>query len=271
MSKTILLTGATSGIGKAAALEFIKQNCNLIIPARDIQKAESLISEATSKGKGSIRVYNCDLASQQSIKDFVKEVKNDYKSIDVLINNAGIWNPKPKKTPDSIEQTFAVNVLAPYFITSELFSLVEAGNDKKIIFTSSALNRGILHFDDLQFEKKYNGFLVYQQSKLADILLVKYFAEKLAEKNITVNCFHPGMVNTSLGDAHTKFSRTFFKLFGTAPENGAETLVYLALSSESAKISGEYFANKKVTKTSPYSCEIQNAYKLVEELEKLRK
>ncbi|MEA3452332.1 MAG: SDR family NAD(P)-dependent oxidoreductase, partial [Bacteroidota bacterium] len=196
MKKTILLTGATSGIGRAATIEFYKQGHEIIIPARNKQKVDDLISAVNEKGDGKIKYYECNLASQKSLKEFVQNVKNDYSKIDVLVNNAGVWNKKIKITEEDIEETFAVNIYASYYLTQEFLPLIELGEDKRIIYTSSGLHGGKIHFDDIQFRKKYSNFLVYQQSKLALILLTKYFAQKLEEKKITVNCLHPGMVNT---------------------------------------------------------------------------
>ena len=270
MKKTILLTGATSGIGRAAAVEFYKQGFEIIIPARNKQKIDDLISETSKYENGVIKHYECDLASQKSLKKFVENVKNDYSKIDILINNAGIWNPKLRITDEDIEETFAVNIFASYFLTQEFLPLIEKGELKRIVYTSSGLHGGTINFDDIQFRKKYTSYLVYQQSKLALILLTTYFAKQLKEKEITVNCFHPGFVSTSLGASHTKFSKMFFNLFGKSSEKGAETLIYLTLNDEVENVSGEYFAKKKIVKTQAYSKDFEIAKKMVDEIEKFR-
>lgn len=270
MKKTILLTGATSGIGRAAALEFYKQGHEIIIPARNKQKIDDLISNASQKGDGKIKYYECNLASQKSLKEFVQKVKNDYSKIDVLVNNAGVWNKKLKFTEDDIEETFAVNIYASYYLTQEFLPLIELGKDKRIIYTSSGLHGGTINFDDIQYRKKYSNFLVYQQSKLAIILLTKYFAKQLKKSEIAVNCFHPGFISTSIGASHAKLSKMFFNLLGKSPDKGAETLIYLSLNDEVENVSGEYFAKKKIVKTNAYSKNKEIAKKLVDEIEKFR-
>ncbi len=269
MKKTILLTGATSGIGRAAALEFVKQGHKLLFLARNSKKAQSLISEALNLGYGSMQAYQCDLASQASVKKFAQQLKSEYQSIDILIHNAGLWNSQRIMTEDNIESTLAVNVLAPFLLTRELIDLVDAGSDKRIIFTASALHRGTIHFDDMQFKKSYTGFLAYQHSKLAVILLTKYLARELKEKNIHVNCLHPGVIASNLANNNGVFSKLFFKLIGKSPEKGAETLVYLALNDEIKSFSGEYFANKKIVKSKGETYNMEMAERLIKELEKM--
>lgn len=271
MKKIILFTGATSGIGKSAALEFIKKGHNLIIPARNKQKAEDLILEASKIGVGEIKYYDCDLSSQKSIKNFVSLVKNDFESIDILANNAGIWNNKLKLTIDNIEETFAVNVIAPYLLTELLKPLLELGAEKRIIFTASKLHGGKIHFDDLQFLKNFNGFLAYQQSKLGIILLTKYLAQKYKENYLTVNCFHPGMINTNIGSTESKFMKFIFKTFGSTTEKGAQKLLNLALNEDLSLVSGEYFSDNKIIKTKGETNNFETAVKLVEEIKSLIK
>jgi len=158
--QTVLLTDATSGIGKAAASIFSQKGYELIIPVRNTQKAQKLIADIMGAGHyGHIKTYKCDLSNLRSVKEFAAEVKKDYTKIDILINNAGIWNNQRKETEEGIEQTWAVNVLAPYLLTREILPLLEAGNEKRIIFTSSELHGGAIQFDDIEFKNKYTGFL----------------------------------------------------------------------------------------------------------------
>ncbi|MCK5536779.1 MAG: SDR family NAD(P)-dependent oxidoreductase [Bacteroidales bacterium] len=262
--KTILLTGATSGIGRAAALEFAKMGYELIVPVRNSHKAQKLIQDLmTQASGGNIKTYKCDFNSINSLKQFVEEVKTDCQKIDVLINNAGLWNKNRAESVDDIEQTFAVNVLAPYYLTRELLPLVEKGDEKRIIFTSSELHGGAINFDDIEFKKSYTGFLAYQQSKLADLLLSRQLAEKWRDNKITVNSFHPGVISTGLADGNGFLAKQFFKLFGKTPKKGAETLIYLATNSEAKKISGEYFAKSKVKNTKGNSNNMEMAAKLI--------
>lgn len=271
MKKTILLTGATSGIGKSAALELLKNGHTLIIPARNREKIVELISEASKIGDGEIKYYDCDLSSQKSIRNFVELVKSDFEAIDILVNNAGIWNNKLKLTIDNIEETFAVNVIAPYLLTELVKPLLELGAEKRIIFTASGLHGGKIRFDDIQFLKNFNSFFAYQQSKLGIILLTKYLAQKYRENYLTVNCFHPGMINTNIGLAESKFMRFFFKTLGTSAEKGAEKLLNLALNDDLSHVSGEYFSDNKIIKTKGETNNFETAVKLVEEIKSLIK
>lgn len=248
--RSILLTGATSGIGKAAAGIFSQKGYELIIPVRNTQKAQKLIADIMGAGHyGNIKTYKCDFSSLRSVKEFADEIKKDCSKIDILINNAGIWNNERKETAEGIEQTWAVNVLAPYLLTREVMPLLEAGSEKRIIFTSSELHGGAIQFDDLEFKNNYSGFLVYQQSKLADLLISNALAEKLKPLGFSVNSFHPGVISTSLGESNGFLSNMFFKIFGRKPEKGAETMIFLASDKNVREITGEYFANSKVKRT----------------------
>jgi NAD(P)-dependent dehydrogenase (short-subunit alcohol dehydrogenase family) len=248
--RSILLTGATSGIGKAAAGIFSQKGYELIIPVRNTQKAQKLIADIMGAGHyGNIKTYKCDFSNLRSVKEFADEIKKDCSKIDILINNAGIWNNERKETAEGIEQTWAVNVLAPYLLTREVMPLLEAGSEKRIIFTSSELHGGAIQFDDLEFKNNYSGFLVYQQSKLADLLISNALAEKLKPLGFSVNSFHPGVISTSLGESNGFLSNMFFKIFGRKPEKGAETMIFLASDKNVREITGEYFANSKVKRT----------------------
>jgi NAD(P)-dependent dehydrogenase (short-subunit alcohol dehydrogenase family) len=266
--KHILITGATSGIGKAAAIEFIKQGHEIIIPARNTQKAQKLISEFMALNKTlCVKTYKCDFSSLQSVKEFIVQIKKDYESIDILINNSGVWNAKRELSADNIEETFAVNVLAPYYLTKELMPLLEKGTDKRIIFTSSALHGGVINFEDIEFSQSFSGYLAYQQSKLADIFITRYLSDKYNNSGFLINCLHPGVVSSNLVHKNGFMASLFFKIFGKSPEKGAETIVYLATAEMDKSMSGFYFANKKIKKTKPYAENKEMGTRLIAVLE----
>jgi NAD(P)-dependent dehydrogenase (short-subunit alcohol dehydrogenase family) len=203
------------------------------------------------------------LSSLRSTKSACVEYKNKFKTLDVLINNAGIWNFKHKTNQEGIEETFAVNFLAPYLMTTELLDILNP-QEGRIIFTASALHQGKINFEDIEFKNVYSGVKAYRQSKLAIILLAHFLAKKLSGTGITVNCNHPGLVSTGLGREAGLFSNLLFKLLGKSPQKGADTLLYLATSDEVSKTTGEYFMDRKTTKTTSESYNLDTAARLYE-------
>jgi NAD(P)-dependent dehydrogenase (short-subunit alcohol dehydrogenase family) len=264
-SKKILLTGGTSGIGEVAAIELATRGANVVIACRNMEKGNEVVKKfnRTLTRKGSISLLKCNLSSLRSVKSACLEYKNKFKTLDVLINNAGIWNFKHKTNLEGIEETFAVNFLAPYLMTTELLNILNP-LESRIIFTASALHQGKINFEDIEFKNAYSGVKAYRQSKLAIILLAHFLAKKLSGTGITVNCNHPGLVSTGIGREAGLFSNLLFKLLGKSPQKGADTLLYLVTSDEVSKITGEYFADRKITKTTSESYNTDSATKLYE-------
>jgi len=182
----------------------------------------------------------------------------------VLIHNAGLWNFSRELSRDDIEEIFAVNFLAPLLMTSELLETMDQTIGGRIIFTSSGLHQGEVNFKDIEFKNSFSGFKAYRQSKLCIMLLTRFLAQKLSNTNLTVNCFHPGVVATDLARSGGMLSKSFFKYFGTSLEKGADTLVYLAESDEVSDISGEYFYKRKVAKSTRESYNMETAKRLME-------
>jgi NAD(P)-dependent dehydrogenase (short-subunit alcohol dehydrogenase family) len=185
----------------------------------------------------------------------------------VLINNAGVWNNSFKESPEGIEETFAVNVLAPYLLFGNFIDLLRKTNNPQMITVSSGLHFGKINFADIEYRKKFSGFHAYRQSKLAVILLTRLLSEKFSDAGIRINCMHPGVVNTQLGRHGNILFNSMFKLFGKSPEKGADTLVYLASSPDANNISGEYFENRKAKRTTAQSYDMQAAEKLLKIVE----
>lgn len=264
--KTVFITGATSGIGKFAAIDLALRGAVVIAAYRDFSKAESLIKEfnrqRTPATKGLIDLLYCDLSSIASIYNACDSLKANYKALNIVINNAGVWNWSFIKSQDGIEEIFAVNVLAPILITNNLLEIMP-NKDSKLIYTASGLHWGTINFDDIEFKTAYSGFKAYQQSKLCDIVIARYYSSLLADKGISAYSLHPGMVNTDLGRTANPIARFSFKAFGIPPEKGAETLIYLAIEDDSNLKNGEYYYKKKVAKTQAYSYDKEVANKLM--------
>ncbi len=261
--KTILITGATSGIGKATAIALAKMGATIVFTARDAQKGERAKKEIIKASNNkNVEFLQCDLASIDSIRSFCGKFKAKYRRLDVLINNAGIWNTKRKDSADGIEETFAVNYLAPFLMTNLLLDLLQKSAPSRIINVTSEFHMGTINFNDIEFKKSYSGTKAYAQSKLAVILFTRLLAKKLQGTSVTANCLHPGFVASGLSRDSGSIARTFFNLFGKRPQIGAETSVYLATSRAVENITGEYFAGKKIRKSSKESYNMETAKRL---------
>lgn len=262
--KTIVFIGGTSGIGRAAVQHFLETNHKLILLYRSHEKLKE-----TLKGfnKAVIEIP-CDLYSFESMKNAIAEIRRHTDQVDILVNNAGMWEfGDRQETEDGIETTFQVNVLAPAFFYQNLRDLLLKSNEPKVITTASALHIGTINFQDLEYKKKFSGFQAYRQSKLAVVLLTRYWAQQNPE--IQFFSFHPGVVNTELGRSAGWLVRIFFRWFGISPKKGSETLVFLAESPNSSLQSGEYYAKKKVKKTATKeSYDLAMAERLAKEVEK---
>ena len=249
--KIVLLTGATSGIGRAAAELFAREGATLVLPVRTTGDGEKVRSELlTGAPNAQIEIFSCDLASFQSIRNFIKDIKAKYNHIDILINNAGVFPQEREVSTDGHELNLAVNYLAPVLITRGLTDLLEKSNAPRVINVSSSMCReGKIDFGDLE-SKNFDRYKAYAQSKLALVLFTKKFAQEVKETNIVVNALHPGVIKTSLALQPLQFTnkilRAFFMLRMQRPEIAAKRVMYLATNEGISKISGEYFEKNKI-------------------------
>ena len=236
--KVVVITGGTSGIGEVAAGKLAAMGARIVLIARDKQRAESVLGHLP--GPAAHSVYYADLSRIAEMKRVAAEIASAEPRIDVLINNAGAMFTSRQVTADGLERTFAVNHVAYFVLTEGLRERLTASAPARIVNTSSdAHRRAKLDFNDLQSAQGYGGFRVYCRSKLCNVLFTRQLARQLEGTGVTANSLHPGFVATRFGD-ESAFLR-FWKLFAISPEKGAETIVYLASSSEVDKVSGDYF------------------------------
>ncbi|MER3481796.1 MAG: short-chain dehydrogenase [Meiothermus sp.] len=263
--KTVLITGATNGIGKAAATELARMSAAVVITARDRNKGLATLEEIGSKtGNSNLDLLVADLSSQAEVRRLAAEFKSKYSCLDVLVNNAGGVFDVRKTSVDGIEYTFAFNHLAYFLLTNLLLDVLKNSAPSRIINVSSAAQAGFpgsptkINWDDLQAEKKYGSFTVYSQSKLANVLFTYALARHLQGTGVTVNTLHPGQVATGFGDnsqgALMRLAMSLIKRFvAITPEQGADTVVWLASDTEVEGVTGKYFDKHKDTRTNPNS------------------
>jgi NAD(P)-dependent dehydrogenase (short-subunit alcohol dehydrogenase family) len=248
--KVVLITGANSGIGKIAAQEIAKMGAQVVMLCRDKERGEAARQEVIKfSGNDKVELLLVDLSSQKSIREGAEEFLKTHDKLHVLINNAGAANGKPAKTVDGIELTFAVNHLGYFLLTNLLLNVIKKSEPARIVSVSSEGQKsGKIHWDDINFDKKYNDLDVYCQSKLANIMFSNELSRKLQGTNVTSNSLHPGVVKTQFGmntGGTIGFMAKAIRPFEISPEKGAITTVYLATSPEVEGVTGKYFAKCK--------------------------
>ncbi len=254
--KNIIITGATSGIGKEIARELAAQGAYLVLAVRDVERGRRTAEELASRdGSGSIAVMQMDASSRRSIRDFAREYSSHHQRLDVLINNAGLNRQRRQLSVDGIEMTFATNVLGYYLLTVELLDLLKKSAPSRIVNIASTF-AGNLDLDDLQYERRpYDGTQAYSQSKACDRLLTWAFARRLAGTGVTANAAAPGLVpDTALYrevPAHVR--QILKKRGGRSAAEGADTAVWLATSPEVEGVTGKFFEEREEVE-----CEFRN-------------
>ncbi len=265
--KVVLVTGANSGIGRAASLALAKKGATVVMVARNKERGEAARSEIIRESQNaSVDLLLADLSSLESVRQLAAEFQRKYSRLHVLINNAGLFNQRRHVTMDGYENTFATNYLAPFLLTNLQLDLLKASAPSRIINVSSVghYSRHI-NFDDLNLEKEYGGWKAYGQSKLALVLFTHELAKKLQGTGVTVNSVHPGTVATNIWSrplGPVGFIMALPKLFMTTPKQGAETIVYLASSPDASGLNGEYLEKLKVKKSSNESYNEEIAQRL---------
>lgn len=252
--KVALVTGGTSGIGKATAVALAAMGAEVVVTGRNPERGEKAVEEIRRDSGGKVSLMLADLAVQAEVRRLAEEFQERYDRLDVLVNNAGLIQSKRTETPDGIETTLAINHLAPFLLTNLLLDLLKKSAPSRVVTVSSgAESMGKIDFDDLQSEKRYRGFQVYGMTKLMNIMFTFELAERLRGTGVTANCMHPGAVNTGFGAKDSGlFSLMFraFKPFMRSPEQGADTLIYLASSPDAEGMTGKYLSDRKVQTAS---------------------
>lgn len=263
--KRVLITGATNGIGKVAALELAKMGAEVVIVGRNPQKTERVVNELKiTSGNRNIDMLIADLSSMEQIRNLADDFHARYDSLDVLLNNAGAVFDEYKETVDGLEMTFALNHISYFLLTNLLLDTIkrtaqEKGEARIINVSSDAHQsaRNGLDFDHLNAKSGFSAFGTYGKSKLANILFTYELARRLDDTNITVNALHPGFVETGFGHNTGSIMKFFTsiaqRLFAKSPEQGAETLVYLASSADVANMTGKYWVDKQTRKSTDIS------------------
>jgi retinol dehydrogenase 12 len=244
--KTVLITGANQGIGKASAIALGKRGAKLVLVCRSAEKARAAIADVERAGAKEVDLLVGDMGSQADIRRVAAQFKSKHDRLDVLLNNAGVLVPSRHRTVDGLEETFAVNHLGYFLMTSALLDVVKASAPSRIVNVSSeAHRRSKMHWDDLQLEASgYSQFAAYGQSKLCNILFTRELARRLAGTRVTANSLHPGVIASGFGQTYSGVVSLLVKMarpFMISPDEGARTQVYLASSPEVEGITGKYF------------------------------
>jgi len=273
--KVCLLTGATSGIGKATALGLAEMGATVVMVSRDRARGEAAQAEIKTKsGNAAVDLLLADLSAQQSIRQLVENFQQRYTQLHVLINNAGLFVLRRRTTVDGLEMTFAVDYLAPFLLTNLLLDVLKASAPARIVNVSSNSHEaGYIKLDDLQAEHNYRSMRAYGQAKLAVVLFTYELARRLQGTGVTANCLHPGFVATNIGQSGMGLaSRIVTRLiftFGISPQEGAKTSLYLASSPEAEGVTGKYFVKIIPQRSAPISYDESLQRQLWEESAKL--
>lgn len=259
--KTILITGATDGIGKHLAKKLASEGHEVILHGRNPQKLEQALQEVKALSpRGHVSAYLADFSRLSDVFQLAEQLKRDFSKLDVLFNNAGLYAGSERRaTAENVELTFMLSVLVPYVLTQELRPLLEKSAEGRVINTSSFMHHFAKVKDlDFGFEQRYSPGLAYNNAKLYTIWLTRYQAQQLRQQGskVTINAYHPGLISTNLGNdsSDEKVQKSLFgRLMKAVSKNldeGIETGYYLTLSPQVAGITGAYFDDKKQKRVS---------------------
>ena len=266
--RVCLLTGATLGIGRAAAEALAPRGMELVLVARDRARLEALATELRQRTPGArVGVLAGDLSRMSEVRRIAGEFRATHDRLHVLLNNAGAIFSRRELTPEGLERTLALNHLAYFVLTEELLPLLKASAPARIVNVSSDAHVGTrVDVDDLNYTRgRYRPFVAYGRSKLMNILFTRELARRLAGSGVTANAMHPGFVRTGFGQNNPGFFGRFIRLgqaFARTPERGARTLVYLATSPDVEGVTGKYFHDERESRTSTAAQDMEAARRL---------
>jgi len=264
----VLITGASNGIGLAAATALAGFGANIAIVGRNEARTKSAAAQIQARARKDARIsaFIADFASQAAVAKFAMEVLSRHPKIDILVNNAGAMHTTRQLTDDGIELTWAVNHLAPFLLTGLIVHRLEAHVPSRIITTASDAHYGAaIPFGDLDAEKGYHGFARYKQTKLANILFTRELARRLEDRGTVCSCFHPGLVASGFNRNNgplMNLAMTLLWPVSRSVEKGAETLVWLARTSDVGGMNGGYFVDMERRQPSPQAQEAETARRL---------
>ncbi len=245
--KTVLVTGSTDGIGLQTAVELAKKRLRVLMHGKNEEHGKQAVDFVRkSSGNKDIFYFNADLSDFTEVKKLAAEVKNNFPALDILINNAGVFEMNRIILPNGFEKTFMVNYLASFTLTLSLLETLKASDEARIVNVSSMAQAGTIDFDNLNGEKYYDGYNAYAVSKLENVLLTYKLARLLKGSHITSNCLHPGVISTKLLHAG-------WGIGGASTSEGARTSIYAATSPELKGKSGLYLVNSHESKSSAIS------------------
>jgi NAD(P)-dependent dehydrogenase (short-subunit alcohol dehydrogenase family) len=267
--KTILITGATSGIGLEASVTLAREGHRVVLVGRDEAKTRRSVDQVKQRAE-SVQVESllCDFSSQASVRALADSYRAKYDRLDVLVNNAGAVNETRTVTKDGIESTFAVNHLGYFLLTNLLLDLlVKSAPSRIVVVSSTGHYRGTMDLDDLGFEKGGYGIMAaYRRSKLANVMMTRSLAKRLEGRGVTVNALHPGGVATGIWDRAPRWTQPLLavvkKVVLITPEEGGKTLSYLATSPEVEGKTGLYFEKNRPRECAPLAKDEALAEKL---------
>ncbi len=248
MKKTVLITGSTDGIGKQTAIGLARQGFNVFVHGRDERKCIDTVNQIKGVTKNiHIKYFVADFSSVDEIKKLSEILNSETDTLDVLINNAGVYMHKREVNDKGIELTFMINHLAHFYLTYLLIHMIKRSHDGRIINVSSIAHENAeIHDEDFMLRKNYSGYTAYANSKLYNILFTRSLERRLRNSNVKVFALHPGVIST-------KLLYEGFRIKGSPVEIGAETSIYLAVSDDVKEMSGKYFVKKKPVSPSRLS------------------
>uniref|UniRef100_H2Z7K1 Uncharacterized protein n=1 Tax=Ciona savignyi TaxID=51511 RepID=H2Z7K1_CIOSA len=252
--KTVIITGANTGIGLETAIDLVKRGARVILGCRNTDKAEAAKQRIVTETEGNedkVILKKLDLSSLSSVRSFAKEIIETESKINVLLNNAGVMMIPKGKTEDGFETHYGVNHLGHFLLTNLLLDLIKKSAPSRIVSVSSSAHNvwsPNLDFDDMNYDRNYSETSAYSRSKLMNILFTRELSKRLEGTNVTANSLHPGAVRTELarhvyGSNWKWFIQPFLALFGKTPAKGAQTNIYLCVAPELENVTGKYFAD----------------------------
>jgi len=270
--KTVVITGANTGIGKLTALDMSRRGAKVVMLCRDMKKAETAADEIRQETKGEVMIHSLDLASLESVREVAEQLGNSVEKIDILINNAGIMACPEMRTKEGFEMQFGTNHLGHFLLTNLIMPLIKkAAPGARIVNVSSlAHTQGQMNWDDINFEKTpYNPIKAYGQSKLANVLFTKELARKGEGSGVHAYALHPGVIKTELGrhikDAYGCIVQGIFRLSGPlikTPEAGSRTSIYCAVEESIADHNGRYYSDCKEKEPASQALKPEDASRL---------